>query len=307
MSRTTVAAVVLAVCLVLAGCSGAGGGAGGSDGGDAGAATVGGDADRGMAEPTDDGNAGDGGDATDPADAADPAARQALVRTGTVTLRVEAYDPARSSLVATVRGMGGYVGNSERTRHRDGNRTWTTGQVVLRVPAERFRDLLSAARAEGTVLSERTGTEDVSDQLVDLEARLENLRARRDRLRAFYEGANDTQDLLAVEDRLSEVQGEIERLQARKAALEESVAYSTLTVKLREPEPDPDPEPTTDDDGQAFHQRSIVGAFLDSVGALVLLLETAVVAAAYLAPFALAVGIPVGAVGIVAWRRRGGG
>lgn len=308
MPRRPIAAVVLAACLVLAGCAGVGNG-GGNGAADGASATQASDAMQGAAPATEGGDggsqSGDGSDgAADPTDLSNRAARQALVRTGTVTLEVDDYDAARTSLVATVRGMGGFVGDSDQQLHREGNRTWTTGQVVLRVPAERFGDLLSAAKREGTVVSEGTQTRDVGDQLVDLEARLENLRARRDRLRAFYDRANSTEELLAVEERLSSVQGKIERLKAQKRALEEDVAYSTLTVKLREPEPDVESRETENDDGTAFHRRSVVAAFLDSVDALVVFVRATLVAFAYVAPFLVAFVVPAGALGLVAWRRR---
>lgn len=162
-----------------------------------------------------------------------------------------------------------------------------TGTVVLRVPSENYSDLQSDIRGEGTVVSERTGTRDVSDRLVDLEARLTNLRERRDRLRTFYENANGTEELLAIERELSEVQGEIERLEARQRSLEQQVAYSTLRVELREDAPGPQQVNTP------FHQQSLVSVFLHSVESLYVAGRTVLVAFVAATPWLGAAGLAV--------------
>jgi len=164
------------------------------------------------------------------------------------------------------------------------------------VPSDRYEDLQADASDTGTVVSERTDTTDVTSRLVDIEARLENLRSRRDRLRTFYERANDTEELLAIESELSEVQGEIERLEARQRSLEQQVAYSTLRVDLREDAPGPVETNT------AFHEQSLLGAFLRSVQTLYVAGRTVLVAAVAAAPWLAVVG--VGAVGLRRGLRR---
>ncbi len=209
----------------------------------------------------------------------------AIIRTGYMRLEVSNFSASRARIASQVREYGGYVNGSERNLHRDGDRRWVTGTVVLRVPSERYGDLQSDIREEGTVVTERTETRDVSDQLVDLEARLTNLRERRDRLRTFYENANGTEELLAIERELSEVQGEIERLEARQRSLEQQVAYSTLRVELREDAPGPQQVNTP------FHQQSLVSVFLASVEALYVAGRTLLVAAVAATPWLAVAGL----------------
>ena len=297
MDRTRgLVTVALVAVVVLAGCGSLGGGGGAANAGDGG----GGGAD-GASGPA----GGDGGESGGEAGGGEDALAgqtqaqvdRAVIRTGTIELRVEDFEAARSAVAERARSLGGYVSESGSTRNTRDNRSWTTGYVVVRVPAERFSDALADARERGTVLSEGTETEDVTDQLVDLEARLTNLRERRDRLRSFYDRANSTEELLRVEERLSSVQSEIERLEAERRALENRVAFSTLRVELREPEPGADAE---DDAGS-----SPVSAFLGSVGVLGDLLYGAVLLAARLGPFVL-FGGAVLALGLVARRAVGG-
>lgn len=311
VSRRTLVTVAMLGLVVLAGCSGAGGGDGGGDvglssGGD-GAAT---------AAPEATGAAGGSGDGGREADAeATPAAqsaefetgtvqsRRSLIRTGHVRLEVSEYDATQSELASMARGHGGFVAASSETQHRRGNRTWTTGRLVIRVPSESFQPAFESVKSSGTVLNAESQTTDVSDQLVDLEARLRNLRAQRDRLRTLYEQANDTDATLRVGDRLAEVQEQIERLEAQKQSLEDRVAYSTITIELREPEPEPE-TPTPTPEPPAYHETPLYQAFTASIGGVVVAFRTATVTLAYALPYLFAIGLPLGVAGAIAYRRR---
>jgi hypothetical protein len=316
MSRTrasggvgrTVAILALAAMLVLAGCSGGGTGTnGGGDGGSAEVAQSGGSAEEATAAAEATAADGAGADAaakrgaSASASANGFAASRARIRLGTVALEVEEYGATRRNLSAAAREYGGFVSDSNEEVHERGNATWTTGTLVVRVPRENFSAMMDRAKAAGRVQSSNTETKDVTEQVVDTEARLENLRSERERLRDLYESANSTEDVLAVQERLSEVQGEIERLEARLRSLRNRIAYSTITIQLREepPEPDPGPEPP------AWYDTPVVTAFLDSVSGVVTTLRAAVVAAAYAAPYALVFGVPAIGLAVVARRRLG--
>ncbi|ESS06212.1 MAG: Zn-ribbon protein [uncultured archaeon A07HB70] len=287
-------AILLALLVLVAGCSGAGGGGASVDAGaDAGAEQrAAGDAEVSEAESVADG--GDGG--------GDPVARAAnrqLVHTATVELRVDGYDRARERLTGAAERRGGFVSNANSRRRPTGAGNYTTGTVTYRVPADEYEAFLETVNETGTVVSSSQQTEDVTEQVVDLEARLRTLRAQRDRLRELYEQADDTEEVLSVERRLSDVQTEIERAEARKASLERQVALATVTVELREPRPD-GPSPS------AWYDTPLVEAFFSSVGGVVVTLRAAAVATAYVAPYLLVfLGPPVAGV-VLAWRRWGG-
>ncbi len=261
--RKLLATVLVVIAVVLAGCAGAG-----SDGGDGapeqlegggdGGGSLGGDADAASGAP-DSGTEASGSSEAGSGQAGGDGARnqvggnsvrqlatdRAIIRTGSVTVRVGDFETQRGLLASEVERLGGYVGGSQVERHSEDNETWRTGTVTLRVPSESFSRMLSYAKDRGEVLAEETSTTDVTDQLVELDARLRNLERKRDRIREFYENAESTDALLRIEDRLSEVQGQIERLEAEKRSLDDRVNFATLTVTLQEPDPDegsgPDP------------------------------------------------------------------
>lgn len=294
-TRTDVLAVVaLLVLAALAGCSGMGGaGDGASTGGSGGGAGDSAPAGESDGERAADRQAGE----TSGEGSGAVAAERALVRTGTVTLGVADYGEARANLTDAAARRGGFVTDSEQRVREVDNETYTTGSVTFRVPAENVSAFFARARAAGEVRTAETNTEDATERLIDLEARLENKRAQRDRLRSLYEDANETEEVLAVGEKLSAVQGDVERLAAERRALRDRVAYATVTVELREPRPEPSVE-------AALHETGVVPAFLASVGGVVRLTRTLVVGLAYALPYVLAFGLPLAGMAVLYRRLR---
>lgn len=298
LTHRSFAAVALVLLIVMAGCSGAGGGDATSFQGEPQAAELGMDA-------------GDGARAkATPTAAAEPTVNdrngelniqtRARIQTGEVELEVTDFEAARRNLTVAVHRHGGFVSDARQFRHRVDNKTYVTGVVTFRVPQGNFSAFLEQVKTEGTVIRIEQNTKDVTDQLIDLEARLRNLRAQRKQLRALYDRANDTEDILKIQNRLSEVQGEIERLEARRTALTRRVALSTVTVELREPRPVPLEE------RRQWYDIGVLAAFLDSVSGVTVTVRALVVAFAYALPYLLVFGTPLVAVGMIVRRRRVG-
>lgn len=150
-----------------------------------------------------------------------------IVRTGQMTLEVTVLADALADADAAVTSVGGYVAASQR--QGDGDSASAT--VTYRIPAERWEAALTALRAVGTkVLSEQTASEEVTSQVVDLGARLANLRATESALQAIMTKATKIPDILEVQGQLTSVRQEIEQLTAQKLSLEKQAALATLTV-----------------------------------------------------------------------------
>lgn len=289
-TRRTLLSVVVVLLVVLAGCNAGGNVTGGSGGADSGAELASTSAADFDAET----------ESSQEQATGDQATTRRVIRTGEVRLRVDDYDATRTNLTAAVRSHGGYVSDSRQEVHRDDNRSWTTGELVLRVPQDNFSTMFERAKAAGELRSASTSEEDVTDRLVDLEARLSNLRAERERLRELYGDANETEDVIAVERRLSEVQGEIERTEAQLQTLEKRVAYATIRVSLAEPAPDRPFEPP-----ERWYDVPLFEAFLESVAGVGVALRAVAVGAAYALPYLLVFGVPLVALGagVRRWRR----
>jgi|GEM_PF-1374930 len=283
MRRVT--SVVLVLLVVTAGCS-----AGGNLSQTGEESAGGGDA----AVPAATGAEADG-DATD--DTADRVRqRRELIRTARVTVEVDSFDRANERLTDYARSTGGFVGDSTRRIDGEGNDTWTVGRVTLRIPAENYSEALAFVGETGTVQASEQSTRDVTEQVVDSEARLENLRSEREQLRALYQRANTTEDVLAVQQELARVQTEIERTEAQLQQLERQVAFTTVTVEIREPRPD------TLGDGSQWYDTGVAAAFVESIDGAVVFLRASVVFGAYALPYLIVIGVPLGG-GLLAVRR----
>jgi len=151
-----------------------------------------------------------------------------LVRTGTFSLEVEDVDASLTSITRMLKSEGGYVSGSYR--YTDTSTPYLT--VTFRVPAASFDAAVLALRAEGTVLSEQISTYEVTMQLVDLEARLRNLRASEAALLDLMTRATTVSDVLSVQTQLTAVRSDIESYDAQRAALADQVAMTTIAVTI---------------------------------------------------------------------------
>jgi hypothetical protein len=156
-----------------------------------------------------------------------------IVKTGAIEVEVAdgrvGAAMARVSTIAS--GAGGFVTESESN---EGDRQ-ARARIIVRVPADRFEAVLTEMRRIGTVQLATTSGLDVTGEYTDVEARLRTLNATRESLQQVLSQARSVGDILAVRDRITEVQTQIEQLQGRKQVLDNQVALSTLQVTVYEP------------------------------------------------------------------------
>jgi hypothetical protein len=118
-----------------------------------------------------------------------------IIKTGTLTLQVDGLDAALANATQKIAAFGGYASGSQR--QGDGDKA--TASVTYRIPAQRWDDALVALRGLATkVLGEQTQSEDVTTKIVDLSARITNLRATEQALQGIILKATKISDILAV-------------------------------------------------------------------------------------------------------------
>jgi Domain of unknown function (DUF4349) len=149
-----------------------------------------------------------------------------IVRTGSLQLTVADTDKALLAGRDAIRGLGGYIGSSQQQRSND--KIFAT--VTYRIPVASWEDALDAIRHLGTAVAEQTEAVEVTGQLVDLDARIRNLKASEAALVGYAANAPKIADLLEIESRLTDTRGEIERMTAEQAGLSDKAAMATLTV-----------------------------------------------------------------------------
>ncbi len=150
-----------------------------------------------------------------------------VVRTGWLTLRVTDIDPAVRSAEARIAALGGYVSASNQLN----DEAMASATVTYRVPVERWEDALAALRdVASEVVDERTESVEVTAQIVDLEARIRNLRASEAALVGILEQATKIADVLEVQRELTATREQIEQLEAQKALVEDQADLATVTA-----------------------------------------------------------------------------
>jgi hypothetical protein len=274
--------VGLGVALALSGCSAAG---------SSGEST----AQRGpapAAAPTRAGEALTGAGAADaqtggapPAGA--PAAPQridprSIIYTGDITVRVEKVDQAATQATAIAETAGGFVGSDKRTINDDRSEV----HLQLRVPAEKFTSTLDALAKLGTEEARSTSTEDVTEAIVDVDARIESQRASVARTRALLAQARNLGEIVSIEAELAKREGELASLEARKRRLADLTSLSTLTVHLLGPDAEAPTTPTEKDPSFLDGLEAGWNAFLGAMNILLVVLG-------YLLPFAVVLGLPI--------------
>ena len=152
-----------------------------------------------------------------------------IIKTGSLSLQVTGLDAAVDTATKQITALGGYASGS----NREGDGENATASITFRIPAARWDEALTGLRhLADKVLAERSGTEDVTRQVVDLGARIKNLEATERALQAIMDRAGEIKDVLAVQAELTKVRGDIEQMTAEKQHLEEQAAMSTLTVSF---------------------------------------------------------------------------
>ncbi|GEM_PF-1494241 len=145
--------------------------------------------------------------------------------TVSMVLEVEDVRNAANKIAQLAYSLGGYVQRSSITKDR--------GYLTIKIPKSNLDAALPQLRSLGEVKLEEMNTVDLTDTIVDLEARLRNAKAEERRLLDLLSRAENIRDILEIESRLSAVRERIERLEAMREGMKKRVDYATVTVNLQ--------------------------------------------------------------------------
>jgi hypothetical protein len=220
----------------------------------------------------------------------------------TAELALDAVEPvaAQRTITQLAEARSGFVlsADTSRLRAEDGAEQ-TVVTVVFRVPAIDFDGTLETLRGLGRVSTEKVTGQDVTEEYVDLEARLKAQRAVEEQVFAILKDAKSIPDILAVQQKLGEVRTDIERAEGRRRFLENQTNLSTFTVHLAKH------IEAVDASGPGFG-TSMRKAGRDAVDVAIAIVNGAIRSLGVLAPIALLLGLPAYLVLRAVVRRRRG-
>ncbi|MEU2777588.1 DUF4349 domain-containing protein [Streptomyces sp. NPDC007162] len=214
--RPALAGVLLAAALVLTGCGAGGDGGAKPDSGSAAREAA------GAAGAEDSGGKGAARTAPD-LTASD------IIRTASLTVQVKDVPKALDAARTTAENAGGYVGAETTSRDSAGHEHT---RVVLRVPTERYDEVLGDLQGAGKLLARTAKAQDVTGQVVDVDSRIKSQRASVARVRELMDRADKIGDVVALEGELSSREADLEALLAQQASLKDRTSLATITLSL---------------------------------------------------------------------------
>lgn len=214
-----------------------------------------------------------------------------IAKTANLTLYVSDVDAAAAKIGALAHREGGDVFALDVSSQ--------TGNIEVRVPVENFDATMSAVARVGNVRERVSSAEDLSANITDSSAKLRNLRRTEGDILHIMDRSGTVEQVLNVENQLSDVRGQIEQLEADIKSMRQRVAYSTITAEL-------DAEPATVQ-VQPSAGAQLVNQWNDAVAHLGRLSLSIVAIVMWLVVFAPYIAIPVVIVWLLARRRKDAG
>jgi hypothetical protein len=154
-----------------------------------------------------------------------------LIKNATISIETLDVRKVAEQLIAFARTTRGYVSDSHESVDGLGARSIT---MQLRVPATQFDASMQEIEGLGKILDKQVNTEDVTEEFVDSQARVRNLKSTELRLLAHLSKTGKLSDTLLIENELTRVRQQIEQIEGRLKFLAHRVAYSTFSITVHE-------------------------------------------------------------------------
>ncbi|WP_243421023.1 DUF4349 domain-containing protein [Micromonospora globispora] len=152
--------------------------------------------------------------------------QRSIIYTGTMQVQVDDVERAARAAIDTVTAAGGFVGGDQRHSEAADARA----ELELRVPAAKFTTVVDELAKLGRQQRREVHTQDVTEETIDLDARITSQRARVESARKLLARASSISDLISLENELAKREADLASLEAKKRRLADLTALSTITV-----------------------------------------------------------------------------
>lgn len=160
-----------------------------------------------------------------------------VIYTTSMHIETKTFDDSHAAILAAVKEAGGYVSASERWggfSGYDDSYSARSAYLTLKIPAENYAAFLAKGEAFGNITNVNESTQDVTTAYIDTQSRLSSLRAQEAQLLELMKKAETVEEVIAVQDMLTDVVYEIESLTSTLNTYDHLVAYCTVEISLRE-------------------------------------------------------------------------
>lgn len=159
-----------------------------------------------------------------------------IIRNAELELEAESSEQSQQKITAIAESKGGFVVESQQSSSDVRAATRDIVTMTVRVPSVKFNESLDEIRKTANrVIVETIKSDDVTEEFIDIEARLKAKRSLEEQFLEIMKRANSVEDALNVQRQLAEVRGEIEKIEGRKRFLENQASLSTIKIRLQTP------------------------------------------------------------------------
>lgn len=159
-----------------------------------------------------------------------------IIRNADLTLEADSPEEAQRKITAIAESKGGFVIESQQSSSNSQVTTRDVVTMIIRIPAEKFNESLDEIlKSSNRVVVETVKGQDVTEEFVDIEARLKTKRALEEQFLEIMKQSKTVADTLNVQKELAEVRGAIEQIEGRKRFLENQASLSTIKIRLQTP------------------------------------------------------------------------
>ena len=182
-----------------------------------------------------------------------------LIKTVNMSVETREFDKLIANVTERINSLGGYAESTNIQGNGYDSYSARSANIIARVPANKLDFFVQGIEAESNITSKNESAEDVTLQYADVEAHKESLKIEQQRLNELLEKADTLENIIELENRLTEVRYEIESYESRLRTMNNQVVYATVNLNIREVK-EYTPEPVEE---ATFWQRLTEG-FLDS-------------------------------------------
>ena len=183
-----------------------------------------------------------------------------LIKTVNMDVETRQFDSLVANVCDRIETLGGYAESTDISGNSmDSYKSTRTAYIVARIPANKLDQFVDSIENESNITSKNESANDVTLQYADVEAHKESLKIEQQRLNELLEQADSLENIIELENRLTEVRYEIESYESRLRTMNNQVEYSTVNLSIHEVK-EYTPEPVEE---LTFGQR-IARGFLES-------------------------------------------
>lgn len=220
-----------------------------------------------------------------------------IIRNAELSLEAEKPDEAQRKIGEIANRYGGFVVESNKRSSDLSIAETDTIALTIRVPAEKFEQALSDIRKTASrVIVETVKGQDVTEEFIDIQARLKAKKALEDQFIEIMKRSNSVEDALNVQRELANVRGEIEQIEGRMRFLENQASLSTINITIQTPR-----AIAGNSKGFFYRLTDSIATGLDGALSFILAFVTVLIA---LLPFLLLVVLPIYLILRYFWKRQ---